>query len=86
MPPITSQNLNKSGENKDSGPEEKTICHVKILHSTEETRDELREWEHVPSKEKMVGSTVEPISPEMASQSNSLTGKSLLIHMDPVDS
>ena len=59
---------------------------LKILHSTEETRDELREWEHVPSEEKIAGSTVEPISPEMATQSNALTGKSLLIHVDPFDS
>ena len=59
IPTVTSQNLSKSGENMDSGIEEKAICHAKILHTTEETRDKLREWEHVISEEKTAKSPID---------------------------
>ena len=43
----TPQNLSKSGENK--GIKDKTMCNAKMLHTTEERGDEVREWKHVPS-------------------------------------
>ena len=85
IPTITSQNLIKSEENKDSGIEEKAICHAKILHTIEEIRDELREWEHAPSEEKIAKSTIELISLKMTTQSIVWNGKSLLISVDPID-
>ena len=43
------QNLSKSGENKDLGIKDKTMCNAKMLHTTEERGDEVRKWKHVPS-------------------------------------
>ena len=86
LPTITSQCLSNTGENKDSGIKEKTICNAKTLHTTKEKRCKVREWQHVSSEEKIAKSTIEQISLEMATESGISTGKSLLIHVDLVDS
>ena len=81
----TQNKENEPGNLREAGMKKKIICYFKIL-DTEEKREEVTKWEHVPSEKKIAKSNIRPISLEMVTKSRVLIGKSRFIYVDLIGS